>query len=126
MAGQKKQMRLGELLIERGDINATQLQQAIDLQQKRRHAAETQNAPIEGAIALGEILVELGFIKRQQLRKTLKWQQKLRQTTFALAFLAPLLSPFSVQAAKFEDTSADSTSSQLDGTKKAQYLANVM
>ncbi|HEB26191.1 MAG TPA: hypothetical protein ENI05_00240, partial [Porticoccus sp.] len=93
MAVQKKHMRLGELLIERGDINSTQLQQAVTLQQERRHAAKDQNKPIVGAIALGEILIELGYIQRQQLRKTLTWQQKLRTTTFALAFLAPLLSP---------------------------------
>lgn len=91
MSDTHKSTRLGDLLVERGAITRTQLKIAVDLQQDRRlHEIQTGISTTEKK-ELGEILIELGFISRYQLKSGLGWQHKLRRTTFAMAFVAPLL-----------------------------------
>lgn len=91
MSDTHKSTRLGDLLVERGAITRTQLKVAIDLQQDRRLREIQTGISTTGKKELGEILIELRFISRHQLKSGLGWQHKLRRTTFAMAFVAPLL-----------------------------------
>jgi hypothetical protein len=89
MSDLHKSLRLGDLLVEKGLISATQLRQAIGLQ-KARYDSEKISS-IHTKHELGEILIELGYISRHQLNTNLSWQRRLKATTAMMVFVAPLL-----------------------------------
>jgi hypothetical protein len=99
--------RLGQILINKGLIDRSQLDAAIQAQlssQKR----------------LGEILIERGLLSERQLKKALAKQSNLR---VAATLIAALLSPFQIASA---DTlrSQPSTFSQLERPKGLRPLSD--
>lgn len=100
--------RLGQLLIDKGLINAKQLDAAIaqQLLSKKR---------------LGETLVEQGLISERQLAKALKKQNSLRLTA---TLLAALLSPFQMASADIQRQQTSSSISQLQTPHGMQALSD--
>jgi len=72
----EKFLKLGELLIKEGLLNASQLEQAISIQRK------------EGG-RLGEILVKLGFIKEEQMVAVLGKQLSIPYFSLGAGMLKP-------------------------------------
>lgn len=100
--------RLGQLLIDKGLINAKQLDTAIALQllSKKR---------------LGEILIEQGLLSERQLTKALKRQNSLRLTA---TLVAALLSPFQMASADISRQQAPTSASQLQTPRGMQALSD--
>jgi hypothetical protein len=86
--------RLGQLLIDKGLVTATQLDSAIKLQ-------------LTGNKRLGEIFIEQGVLTERQLNKALKKQTNLRLTA---TLVAALLSPFQMASADIGRTQTPSAS----------------
>ncbi|CAD5108106.1 hypothetical protein [Zestomonas carbonaria] len=78
--------RLGQILLNKGLIDHTQLDAAIRLQ-------------TQGGKRLGEILVEQGILSERQLKQALKKQSNLR---LAATLVAALLSPFQLASADIQ------------------------
>ena len=62
MVSNQHNIRLGDLLIEKGYINRTQLQEAIRLQKERRAKDLVAGVVDNKRHALGALLVELGYV----------------------------------------------------------------
>ena len=94
--------RLGLLLIRKGLINQTQLDQALQLQ-------------ITSNKRLGEVLIEQGFLNQRQLNKALKKQSRHR---FWAAIMTMLLGPLSFGA--FAGQSSNQSQAQ-DSAHSVQF-----
>ncbi len=105
-----KMTRLGDILLEKGLLNATHLQTAIEEQKRRRERINPDDKVAMEATSLGEILIELGYITRQQLKRGLNWQLYLRNMTLVMSLCAPLMSMSTAAAAKPKNGSVTSQS----------------
>ena len=76
----EKYLKLGELLVKDGLINAAQLEKAVALQRQ------------DGG-RLGEILVKLGFIKEEQMVAAVGEQLNIPYFTLGTGMLKPAVSP---------------------------------
>lgn len=81
--------RLGDILVGKNIISASQLTTALAEQQRRRENEQDKKS-FQNTV-LGEILIELGYIDRLQLKRGLNWQSLVRKLTAAMALCAPLM-----------------------------------
>jgi len=92
MSDTTKMARLGDILLEKGLLSATHLQEAVDEQQRRRKRVNPDDKLAMEATSLGEVLIDLGYITRQELKRGLNWQLYLRNMTLVMSLCAPLMS----------------------------------
>lgn len=112
MIGKAKATRLGDILLEKGLIDASQLQQAISEQRRRREGLSHTDKNAMDATCIGEILIDLGFISRQQLKRGLNWQMYLRKMTLVMSLCAPLMTVASGGASAQVSSSSSSSSTR--------------
>lgn len=124
MAKSKQATRLGDILVEKGLISASQLKIAIEEQKRLRANLDPNDPKDKGALeatSIGEVLINLGYINHQQLKRGLGWQMSLRRMTFAMALFAPLMSLGGGAAAQVQPTSSNTkTTSSLPLTIEAE------
>lgn len=111
MATNIKATRLGDILVEKGLINDSQLKLAIAEQKRLRADIDPNDKAAMEATSIGEVLINLGYINHQQLKRGLGWQMSLRRMTFAMALFAPLMSLGTGAAAQVTSSSSSSKSS---------------
>jgi hypothetical protein len=100
--------RLGQILINKGLISATQLDAAI-------------KAQLTSHKRLGEVLVEQGLLTQKQLSKALKKQSNLR---LAATLVAALMTPFQMASADIQRLQPPSTISQDETPRGMQPLSD--
>jgi len=91
MTDTTKMTRLGDILLEKGLLSSSQLQEAVREQQRRRERIDPNDKIAFDATSLGEVLIDLGYINRQQLKRGLNWQLYLRNMTLVMSLCAPLM-----------------------------------
>ncbi|MCY1526106.1 hypothetical protein D9M68_611100 [compost metagenome] len=101
--------RLGQILINKGLINRSQLDSAIQLQ-------------LSSHKRLGEILIEQGLLSERQLRKALKKQSNLR---VAATLVAALLSPFQMASADIQRMQPASSVSRQETPRGLRPLSDM-
>jgi hypothetical protein len=116
MAQNMKATRLGDILVEKGLINSSQLKIAIDEQKRLRATIDPNDKAAMEVTSIGEVLINLGYINHQQLKRGLGWQMSLRRMTFAMALFAPLMSLGSGAAAQVTTSSSSSSKSSTAST----------
>ena len=103
----QQKSRLGLLLINKGLITSSQLDQALKLQG-------------ETGMRLGEVLIDQGWISERQLHRSLKKQTRYRYVAAFAALLLGPLQPFMASA----NIEKDSISTQQVIEKKDQVLSS--
>lgn len=101
--------RLGQILINKGLIDRTQLDAAIAQQLTSRKR-------------LGEILIEQGLLTERQLNKALKKQSNLR---IAATLVAALLSPFQMASADIQRLQPPGSISRQETPRGLQPLSDL-
>lgn len=86
--------RLGQILVSKGLISASQLDQAIQLQ-------------LHNGLRLGETLIAQGWVSERQVKRALKKQNNLR---LAATLVAALLGPFQLASADIQRQQAPAIS----------------
>lgn len=127
MATNIKATRLGDILVEKGLINDSQLKRAIAEQKRLRADIDPNDKAAMEVTSIGEVLIGLGYINHQQLKRGLGWQMSLRRMTFAMALFAPLMSLGTGAAAQVAPTSSSSkTASTLPLTVQAEDYSTML
>ncbi|WP_443190408.1 hypothetical protein [Pseudomonas indica] len=100
--------RLGQILLTKGLITRSQLDEAITLQLTKKQR-------------LGEILIAQGLISERQLKKALKKQSNLR---VAATLVAALLSPFQMASADIQRLQAPHSISRQEAPRGLKPLTD--
>lgn len=101
--------RLGQILLTKGLITRSQLDEAITLQLTNKQR-------------LGEILITQGLISERQLKKALKKQNNLR---VAATLVAALLSPFQMASADIQRLQAPHSISRQEAPRGLKPLTDM-
>ncbi|MBU3057647.1 hypothetical protein [Pseudomonas indica] len=101
--------RLGQILLTKGLITRSQLDEAITLQLTKKQR-------------LGEILIAQGLISERQLKKALKKQSNLR---VAATLVAALLSPFQMASADIQRLQAPHSISRQEAPRGLKPLTDM-
>lgn len=101
--------RLGQILLTKGLITRSQLDEAITLQLTNKQR-------------LGEILIAQGLISERQLKKALKKQNNLR---VAATLVAALLSPFQMASADIQRLQAPHSISRQEAPRGLKPLTDM-
>lgn len=122
-----KMTRLGDILLEKGLLSGSQLQEAILEQKRRRERIDPNDKLAFEATSLGEVLIDLGYINRQQLRRGLNWQMYIRNMTLVMSLCAPLMTIATGAAASTTSSSRSSVISQeLPATVQAEDYTTML
>lgn len=116
MTDTTKMTRLGDILLEKGLLTGSQLQEAVREQQRRREYIDANDKVAFEATSLGEVLIDLGYINRQQLKRGLNWQLYLRNMTLVMSLCAPLMTISAGAAASSSSSSSRSSAASAQST----------